>query len=181
MLEVLLFIGKWGIQMNQEITINEMISSDWVEVREIFIEGIGTANATFRTEAPVWDEWDKDHLSICRFVAKQNEKVVGWVALTPISSMRAFSGVMEVSIYIASSAAGKGVGSRLLQQVIDSSEQNKIWTIQAMIFPENAASINLHKKFGFEEVGTRKQIGKLNGVWRDVVLLERRSNKVGVV
>lgn len=166
--------------MKQDIIINEMISSDWNQVREIFIEGIRTANATFRTEAPIWDEWDKDHLNVCRFVAKQDEIVVGWVALTPISSMQAFSGVVEVSIYIASSAAGKGVGSRLLQQVIDSSEQNKIWTIQAMIFPENVASINLHRKFGFEEVGTRKRIGNLNGVWRDVVLLERRSTKVGV-
>lgn len=166
--------------MKQDIIINEMISSDWERVREIFIEGIRTANATFRTEAPNWDEWDKDHLNICRFVAKQDEKVVGWVALTPISSMHAFSGVVEVSIYIASSVAGKGVGSRLLQQVIDSSEQNKIWTIQSMIFPENAASIYLHRKFGFEEVGTRKQLGKLNGVWRDVVLLERRSTVVGV-
>lgn len=166
--------------MNTDIIINEMIPSDWGQVKEIFMEGILTANATFRTEAPTWDEWDKGHLKNCRFVAKQNGEVVGWVALTPISSMLAFSGVVEVSIYISASAAGMGVGSRLLQQVIDSSEQNKIWTIQAMIFPENIASINLHRKFGFEEVGTRKQMGRLNGVWRDVVLLERRSNKVGV-
>lgn len=166
--------------MIQNIIIDEMIGSDWDQVREIFIEGIRTANATFRTEAPTWDEWNKDHLTICRFVAKHNGEVVGWVALTPISSMCAFSGVVEVSIYISSSAAGMGIGSRLLQQVIESSEQNNIWTIQSMIFPENAASINLHRKFGFKEVGTRNQIGKLNGVWRDVVLLERRSNKVGV-
>lgn len=166
--------------MNQDIIINEMIPSDWNRVREIFIEGILTANATFRTEAPDWDEWNKDHLDICRFVAKHDGEVVGWVALTPTSNMPAYSGVVEVSIYIASSAAGKGVGSRLLQHVIESSEHNEIWTIQALIFPENIASINLHKKFGFGEVGTRKQLGKLNGVWRDVVLLERRSDKVGV-
>ncbi|WP_277585220.1 GNAT family N-acetyltransferase [Psychrobacillus antarcticus] len=166
--------------MNQDITINEMIPTDWNRVREIFIEGIRTANATFRTEAPDWDEWNKDHLAICRFVAKHDGGVVGWVALTPTSSMLAYSGVVEVSIYLTSSAAGKGVGSRLLQQVIDSSEQNKIWTIQALIFPENVASINLHKKFDFEVVGTRKKMGKLHGAWRDVVLLERRSNRVGV-
>jgi len=165
--------------MNEDIMITEMLHADWDCVREIFIEGIRTANATFRTEAPTWDEWNKDHLTNCRFVAKKNGEVVGWVALTPISSMSAFSGVAEVSVYIASKAAGMGLGSRLLQYVIDSSEQYKIWTIQAMIFPENIASINLHKKFGFEEVGTRKQIGKLNGVWRDVVLLERRSQTVG--
>jgi len=166
--------------MNQHMVIDKMIPYDWDRVREIFIEGIQTGNATFRTEAPTWNEWEKDHLTNCRFVAKQNGEVVGWVALTPISSMLAFSGVVEVSIYIASSAAGMGVGSRLLQQVIESSEQNNIWTIQSMIFPENVASIKLHRKFGFEEVGTRKQIGKLNGVWRDVVLLERRSTIVGV-
>lgn len=166
--------------MKQDIIIHAMISSDWDRVREIFIEGIKTGNATFRTESPTWDEWNKDHLTNCRFVAKQNGEVVGWVALTPISSMCAFSGVVEISIYITSSAAGMGVGSRLLQHVIDSSEQNKIWTIQAMIFPENTASINLHRKFGFDEVGTRKQIGKLNEVWRDVVLLERRSTVVGI-
>jgi len=166
--------------MNKDIVIAEMHNSDWDVVREIFIEGIGTANATFRTEAPTWEKWNKDHLTNCRFVAKQNEEVVGWVALSQISSMPAFSGVAEVSIYISSSAAGMGVGSRLLEHVIDASEKNNIWTIQSMIFPENIASINLHRKFGFEEVGTRKQMGRLNGVWRDVVLLERRSSIVGV-
>lgn len=177
---MLLFIGEWGIQMNQDIVITEMSFADWNSVREIFVEGIRTANATFRTEAPSWDEWNDDHLTNCRFVAKQNGAVVGWVAFTSISTMCAFSGVVEVSIYIASTAAGMGVGSKLLQHIIDSSEQKQIWTIQAMIFPENIASLNLHKKFGFEEVGTRKQIGRLNGIWRDVVLLERRSNMVGV-
>lgn len=165
--------------MNQNITISEMRPSDWNRVREIFIEGIQTANATFRTEAPTWDEWDKDHLKLCRFVAKQDGEVVGWVALTPVSSMAAYSGVMEVSIYIASIAAGKGVGSRLLQKVIELSEQNNIWTLQALIFPENIASIKLHSKHGFEQVGIRKRMGRLNGVWRDVVLLERRSYIVG--
>lgn len=166
--------------MNKPINIDKMLPLDWDRVREIFIEGIQTGNATFRTEVPSWDEWDKDHLSSCRLVAKQGGEVRGWAALSPISSMGAFSGVVEVSIYVASSAVGRGVGSLLLQQLIESSEQNKIWSIQAMIFPENIASINLHLKFGFEEVGTRKQIGKLNGVWRNVVLLERRSTIVGV-
>jgi len=166
--------------MNQQIVIDKMIPSDWDRVREIFIEGIQTGNATFRTEAPTWDDWEKDHLRPCRLVAKHDGEVLGWVALSPISSMIAFSGVAEVSIYIASRAAGMGIGSKLLKQVIDTSEQYKIWTIQSMIFPENTASINLHRKFGFEEVGTRRQIGKLNGVWRDVVLLERRSTVIGV-
>ena len=97
--------------MNQNITINEMKNSDWIRVREIFIEGIQTANATFRTEAPSWEEWDEDHLAKCRFVAKQNGEVVGWVALTPTSRMLAYAGVVEVSIYVASIAAGMGVGS----------------------------------------------------------------------
>ena len=160
--------------------LTEIQHSDWDCVREIFIEGIRTANATFRTAAPTWDEWNKDHLTNCRFVAKKNGEVLGWIALTPISSMLAFSGVAEVSVYIASNAAGMGIGSQLLQHVVDSSEEHKIWTIQAMIFPENIASINLHRKFGFEEVGIRKRMGKLNGHWRDVVLLERRSNTIGV-
>lgn len=166
--------------MNEDLKIDEMVPSDWNHVREIFIEGILTGNATVRTEAPGWDEWNKDHLDICRFVAKQDEKVVGWVALSLISSRQAYSGVVEVSIYIASNATGMGIGSRLLQHVIVSSEEHKIWTIQAMIFPENGASIKLHRKFGFKEVGTRKRMGKLNAVWRDVVLLERRSNIVGM-
>lgn len=107
---MLLFIGEWEIQMNQDIVITEMSFADWNLVREIFIEGIRTANATFRTEAPSWDEWNDDHLTNCRFVAKQNGTVVGWVAFTSVSTMRAFSGVVEVSIYIASTAAGMGGG-----------------------------------------------------------------------
>lgn len=166
--------------MKEAIMITELLHSDWNCVREIFIEGIKTTNATFRTEAPSWDEWNQDHLTNGRFVAKKNGKVVGWVALSPISSMSAFSGVVEVSIYIASNAAGMGIGSQLLRHVIAASEQHQIWTIQAMIFPENTASINLHRKFGFEEIGIRKKMGRLNGVWRDVLLLERRSNTVGV-
>ncbi len=164
---------------NKEIVIRKMIEGDWDDVREIFIEGIQTGNATFQTEAPTWEEWDASHTAKCRFVATFKEKVVGWAALSPISSRKAFSGVAEVSIYLSGSSTGMGIGGKLLKHLIEDSEQQGFWTIQSMIFPENEGSIHLHRKHSFEIVGTRKKIGKLNGVWRDVVLLERRSFLTG--
>ena len=161
--------------MLQNLIIDELKEHDWQQVKSIFIEGINTGNATFQTSASTWEEWDVAHQPDCRLVARLNGEVVGWVALSPISSRKAFKGVAEVSVYVSQRAIGMGIGRRLIQALIDNSEHHGYWTLQAMIFPENIGSIKLHMKHGFEKVGTRKQMGKLNGIWRDVVLLERRS------
>ncbi|SET01114.1 phosphinothricin acetyltransferase [Oceanobacillus limi] len=165
---------------NSTIIIEEMEAEDWDEVRDIYIEGIQTGNATFDTEAPTWDEWHRGHLNDCRLVVRENGTVIGWAALSPISKKTAYQGAAEVSIYLSQKSVGKGLGSLLLREIINESEQKGFWTLQAGIFPENKTSIHLHEKYGFEKVGVRKRIGKLNGVWRDVVLLERRSTNVGV-
>ena len=161
--------------MLQNLILDELKEHDWQQVKSIFIEGINTRNATFQTSAPTWEEWDVAHQPDCRLVARLNGEVVGWVALSPISSREAFKGVAEVSVYVSQRAIGMGIGRRLIQALIDNSEHHGYWTLQAMIFPENIGSIKLHMNNGFEKVGTRKQMGKLNGIWRDVVLLERRS------
>ncbi len=160
--------------------IQKMENDDWSSVKSIFNEGIATGNATFITECPSWEEWDRNHLKNCRLVVKSNNKVIGWAALSPFSGVCAYTGVAEVSIYLTSSARGKGIGKSLLKSVIKESEKNGIWTLQAKIFPENIASISLHKACGFKEVGIRERIGQLNGKWRDVVLMERRSSIVGI-
>ncbi len=163
-----------------EIAIRPMLPSDWPEVRRIYLEGISTGNATFETEAPSWEKWDAGHLADCRHVVQDGAKVLGWAALTPISSRQVYRGVTEVSVYVAQSARGKGVGKALLRALIESSEQCGIWTLQAGIFPENVASIALHKSLGFREVGRRERVGKMGNHWRDVILLERRSAVAGV-
>lgn len=164
----------------------------WPAVREIYREGIATGNATFETELPDWEKWHDSHRSNCRLVALEPEMavadslvplhgqaVLGWAALSPVSNRRVYAGVAEVSVYVAAAARGRGVGKALLQALIQESEINGIWTLQAGIFPENAASISLHKSCGFREVGVRRSIGKLGDTWRDVLLLERRSSKAG--
>ena len=166
--------------MNESILIEEMKDTDWEYVKSIFQEGIDTGNATFQTETPTWEEWDKGHTEACRFVARLADEIIGWVALSPISSREAFRGVAEVSIYLSKNAAGKGIGSKLLSHLIQESEKSGFWTIQSMIFPENIGSIKLHHKHGFQETGTHQRMGKLNGVWRDVVRLEYRSEAVGI-
>lgn len=160
--------------------IEEMRTSDWQEVRAIYQEGIMTGNATFETDAPAWEEWDRDHLSSCRFVARGVDGIKGWAALRLISSRHAYRGVAEVSVYVAGQARGCGYGRALLEALIAASEQNGIWMLQAGILAENLASLELHRRCGFREVGRRERIGKLEHVWRDVVLLERRSEKVGI-
>jgi len=160
--------------------IREMAITDWPDVRRIYLEGITTGNATFETEAPSWEHWDQNHHRFGRLVIVANSEVAGWAAMTPVSARSVYSGVAEVSVYIASNARGQGFGSALLGQLIELSEKNGIWTLQAGIFPENTASIELHKRFGFREVGRRERIGKLNGVWRDTLLLQRRSSVVGL-
>ncbi|MBM7651762.1 phosphinothricin acetyltransferase [Neobacillus cucumis] len=166
--------------MKDSIVIKQMQREHWDQIREIYLEGIATGNATFQKVAPSWEEWDSSHVKECRLVARLEEKVLGWAALTPVSGRCVYAGVAEVSIYVSQSNYGKGIGSRLLNSLIEQSEQNGFWTLQSGIFPENVASLKLHSKHGFREVGRRERIGKMDGVWRDTVLLERRSNKVGI-
>jgi phosphinothricin acetyltransferase len=165
---------------NKEFFINNLEKEDWEQVCSIYLEGIDTGNATFQKEAPTWEEWDTAHLLACRLVVRENIGILGWVALSPVSSRCVYSGVAEVSIYVSQTHRGQGIGSALLKTLIDLSEKNGYWTLQAGIFPENKTSIKLHKNFGFREIGCRERIGKMNGVWRDVILLERRSNIVGI-
>ncbi len=152
---------------------------DWDAVRAIYEEGIATKNATFETAAPAWEQWDAAHLKDCRFVARANGVVVGWAALSPVSSRCVYGGVAEVSVYVAESAQGQGVGKALLDALVAESERCGLWTLQAGIFPENAASVRLHERCGFRMVGRREKIGQMDGVWRDTLLLERRSKIVG--
>jgi L-amino acid N-acyltransferase YncA len=165
----------------------------WPAVREIYSQGIATGNATFATEPPDWESWDASHHKNCRLVALEpfsegvadlfsldKVKVLGWAALSPVSTRRAYAGVAEVSVYVAAVARGRGVGKALLQALVEESELHGIWTLQAGIFPENMASIAVHQSCGFRRVGVRRRIGRLAGVWRDVLLLERRSSIVGI-
>jgi L-amino acid N-acyltransferase YncA len=150
-------------------------------VKQIYAMGIATGNATFRTEAPAWKEWDLNHLKIGRLVALgEDGNVIGWAALTPVSGSCAYSGVGEVSVYIHPGQSGKGLGKNLLEALIIESEKQNLWTLQAGIFPENAASLRLHQACGFRVVGRRERIGKMGGTWRDVMFLERRSQIVGM-
>jgi L-amino acid N-acyltransferase YncA len=149
-------------------------------VRAIYTEGIATGDATFETDAPGWAAWDDAHLPFGRLVARSGGSVIGWAALSPVSSRCVYAGVAEVSVYVAASARGKGAGRLLLNELVEQSEGNGVWTLQAGILPENTASLAIHKGCGFREVGRRERLGQLNGVWRDVVLLERRSRTVGM-
>lgn len=158
----------------------EMLPEHWQSVKVIYEEGIATGNATFQTEAPAWEEWDAAHITNCRLVAVENNEVLGWAALTAVSGRCVYAGVAEVSVYVAAIARGKGVGKLLLHALINESEKHNLWTLQAGIFPENTASIKMHEACGFRVIGTREKIGKMNGVWRDTVLLERRSATVGI-
>lgn len=166
--------------MKRKIFIDKMFPKDWEQVRKIYLQGIATGNATFQKEAPSWEEWNNSHILKCRIVARYEDKVLGWAALSSISSRCVYIGVAEVSIYVSQMSKGKGIGSILLKSLIEISEQNGFWTLQSGIFPENVSSIKLHNKHGFREVGRRERIGKMDGVWRDTILLERRSNNVGV-
>ena len=160
--------------------ISAMVSpSDWPAVRAIYEEGIATGNATFDQEAPSWETWDAAHLKAHRLVFR-DDHVLGWAALSGVSDRCCYAGVAELSLYVAAAARGRGIGRSLLEALIASSEHAGLWTLQAGIFPENAASIHLHRSCGFRVVGTRERLGQMHGVWRDVVVLERRSPVVGV-
>jgi L-amino acid N-acyltransferase YncA len=155
--------------------IRPLLASDWESVWRIYQEGIATGDATFETETPEWERWDVAHRKDSRFVACVGESVVGWAALSPVSVRKVYAGVAEVTVYVAEAARRSGTGSALLSALIHASETGGIWTLQAGIFPENAASLALHERHGFRRVGVRERIGSLHGRWRDVVLLERRS------
>ena len=157
-----------------------MQPAHWEQVKTIYESGIATGNATFQTSAPSWEEWDKGHSQHCRLVAVEDDTVLGWAALTPVSGRCVYAGVAEVSVYVAEAARGKGTGGKLMQALINESEGHGFWTLQAGIFPENVASIRLHEQHGFRQVGYREKIGQMHGIWRNTVLMERRSSVVGV-
>ena len=157
------------------VIIDQMRASDWEAVRAIYLEGIRSGHSTFETDAPSWEKWDEGHLSIARFVMRDGEGVLGWAALSPVSKRHVYRGVAEVTVYVSEDAQGQGIGRALLEALIDESEKNGIWTLQASIFPENIASVQLHLRCGFREVGRRERIAMLNGVWRDTLLFERRA------
>jgi L-amino acid N-acyltransferase YncA len=161
------------------LLIRTLIEADWPAVSAIFTQGIATRNATFETSAPTWEAWDASHLAEHRLVAEEGGRVVGWAALSPVSDRCCYGGVAEDSVYVAEGARGRGVGRALLEALISSSEAAGIWTIETGIFPENEASVALHERCGFRVVGVRKRLGQLDGVWRDVLPLERRSGVVG--
>ena len=162
------------------MVLEPLSANDWDAVRAIYLEGIATGDATFEQSAPEWDQWDAGHLKKCRLVARNNGEIFGWAALSPVSGRCVYGGVAEVSVYVAEQARGRGVGAALVAALVRESEEAGIWTLQAGIFPENQASIKLHLNAGFRVVGTRERLGSMNGHWRDVVLMERRSGIVGV-
>jgi L-amino acid N-acyltransferase YncA len=157
------------------VTVEALGPEHWPEVARIYADGIATGNATYETEVPEWEAWDPSHLPGHRFVALAEDGVVGWVAASPVSERCVYGGVVENSVYVDARARGRGIGRLLLERLVTSTEAAGIWTIQTGIFPENAASVRLHESVGFEVVGRRKRLAKHHGVWRDVLLLERRS------
>jgi phosphinothricin acetyltransferase len=158
--------------------VRDLRPGDWPEVARIYAEGIATGNATFETEVPPWEDWDAAHLPAHRFVVERDGRVCGWIAAVPVSSRCCYAGVAELSVYVGEEARSQGIGAKLLAAMIESSERAGIWTLQTGVFPENAASLALLRRFGFRAVGIQERIGRLHGIWRDVVLLERRSEVV---
>ena len=161
--------------MKVDFLLRAMEARDWPDVRKIYREGIESGNATFETAAPDWIDWDQDHLKCCRLLAIANDSAAGWAALSPVSERCVYQGVAEVSVYVTRTHRKQGIGKLLLNGLIKESESAGIWTLQAGMFPENQASIALHLACGFRKVGIRERLGQINGAWRDVVLMERRS------
>ncbi|WP_299258509.1 GNAT family N-acetyltransferase [uncultured Aquimarina sp.] len=164
--------------MNPETTIQHFNQPDWSHISRIYKEGITTGMATFETQVPDWSQWDQTHIRSCRLKAIINDEIVGWAALTSTSKRNVYKGVAEVSIYITSKCRNLGVGKLLLAKLIEESEQEGFWTLQAGIFSNNTASIKLHTSLGFRIIGYREKIGKLKTVWYDNTILERRSKKI---
>ncbi|MFG3613361.1 GNAT family N-acetyltransferase [Rummeliibacillus stabekisii] len=167
--------------MGSSIEIRKMFDTDWPMVKQIYLDGIATGNATFQTEAPTFEQWTTSHHPICRFVAIQENTVIGWIAISNVSNRSVYKGVGEVSVYVSTQAKTRGIGTALFLKLIEESEKQGFWTLQSSIFKENTASIQLHKKMGFREIGYREKIGELNGIWRDALLLERRSNTINII
>ena len=163
-----------------DITIESMTRADWKSVEAIYMEGIATGQATFEVEAPTWEQWDANHLSSCRFVARRHGQIAGWAALSPVSRRSCYAGVAEVSIYVTAGARNQGVGRILLHTLIQESERHGIWTLQGTTFPENSASLHLQSSCGFRVVGKRERIARQNGVWRDTLVSDRRSPTIGL-
>jgi phosphinothricin acetyltransferase len=162
------------------MTIRDMQPADWDQVSQIYTEGIATGFATFETITPTFNHWDNAHVAQCRFVAEENGEILGWVALSPVSSRCVYGGVAEVSVYISAKNRGKGVGKNLMEHLILESEKAGYWTLQSGIFPENLGSIKLHEKVGFRYIGKRERVGKIHGVWKDNLLFEKRSSVIGI-
>lgn len=163
-----------------QVRMRPMTDADGEDVLRIYRQGIETGDATFETEPPPWEEWDRTHLPHSRIVAEMDGRVAGWAALSPVSDRCVYGGVAEVSVYVARGARGKGIGLALLDALVAASEAEGIWTLQAGLFPENVASVRIHERMGFRVVGIRERLGQLAGVWRDVLLMERRSQVRGV-
>jgi phosphinothricin acetyltransferase len=161
-----------------DLTIRALFPDDWPRVKAIYEAGIAGKNATFAVEAPSWEAWDGDHENAPRLVACAGGEVIGWAVLSKVSGGCAYGGVMEVSIYVDPAVAGRGIGSRLMASLIEASEAAGIWTLEAWVFPENAASMALHERHGFRVVGRREKLGQMGDRWRDVILLERRSSLI---
>jgi phosphinothricin acetyltransferase len=157
--------------------VREMLNDDSPRVLEIYRMGLETRNSTFETRVPSWQEWNTKHITHSRFVSEVNGLVAGWAALTPFSSREVYKGVAEVSIYVATDYRGMKIGSELMEHLIASSESNGIWTLFSSVFPENEATLRLHEKYGFRVIGRREKIAMLDGLWRDTILLERRSSR----
>jgi L-amino acid N-acyltransferase YncA len=162
------------------LIIRQFSKDDWSNVAEIYRQGIETRNATFEASVPDYETWTKKFHAHLLWVAVINDQVVGWAGLQPVSVRKVYEGVVEVTIYIHSEFAGKGIGKALMNHLIEQSENSGIWTLYASIFPENTASIRLHQSAGFREIGYREKIAQLDGKWRNTILFERRSKKVGI-
>jgi L-amino acid N-acyltransferase YncA len=158
------------------VALRSLLAEDWPAVRGIYLDGIRSGLASFEIDAPSWDDWNAAHT--LRVVAESDDEVVGWAAAGPVSTRRCYRGVVESSVYVAAAAQGRGVGRALMEELIARAERAGIWTIQTSIFPENEASLNLHSSVGFRVVGVRNRIGKRDGIWRNTVLMERRSEVI---
>jgi len=160
--------------------LDNMSPEDWPAVRSIYYEGILGGNSTFEEDVPPWEDWDAAHLKTCRLVSRSEDgAVLGWAALRPVSLRACYRGVAEVSVYVSNKAQGQGIGRALLREMIRVSEENSIWTLQGSVFPENHVSLKMCDVCGFRQVGRRKHIAKMDGLWRDTILVERRSTRVG--
>ncbi len=162
------------------LVIREMQPSDWAPVSFIYGQGIAGGNATFETAVPTWDRWDSSHRLEGRLVACEDDTIVGWAALSPVSARAVYAGVAEVSVYVATEYQDRGIGKLLLESLIEAAEGAGVWTLQASIFPENEASLRMHRRGGFRQVGYRERLARLKNAWRDVILLEKRSVRIGI-